>query len=164
MAAVVVACVGGLALATGWSAAVARTGPRGEMLLSAAILAAFVAFGLGMPAMVPLVIASVTAFNLMFAFFLVWGLSSQGSIVGGIGALAALLAWIAAAIGTGMTLRGVSPLGMPALLLATLPVVTAVLLLREAATGLASAGASVTSSLWIVAMFLLPAALVIWSS
>ncbi len=66
------------------------------------------------------------------------GLSSQGSVVGRIGALAALLAWVAAAIGTGMMLRGVSPLGMPALLLATLPVVTAILLLREAATGRAS--------------------------
>ncbi len=163
MAAVVAACVVGVALATGWSAAMARTGSRGEMLLFAAIFVGSLALGLGMPAMLPLVIAGVTAFNLMFAFFLAWGLSSQGSVVGGIGALAALLAWVAAAIGTGMMLRGVSLLGMPALLLAALPIVTAVLLLRELATGRASAGASMTSSLWILTMFLLPAALALLS-
>src|SRR6266545_7592817 len=163
MAAVVAACIVGVALG---HRMVGSGGAHWITRRDASICGLFVgslALVLGMPALLPLVIAGVTAFNLMFAFFLAWGLSSQGSVVGGIGALAALLAWVAAAIGTGMMLRGVSLLGMPALLLAALPIVTAVLLLRELATGRASAGASMTSSLWILTMFLLPAALALLS-
>jgi hypothetical protein len=57
------------------------------------------------PGQIPLVIVAITSFNLMFTFFLAWGLSMKGTTLAGIGGLAALVAWLAAAFGSSMVLR-----------------------------------------------------------
>jgi hypothetical protein len=80
----------------------------------------------------------------------------EGSTFTGIGTLAALAAWVAAAIGSNMIIRGDAPLPLPVLLLAALPVVAALLLLRDAASSRTSSEDSTASSLMAVSMLGLP--------
>lgn len=130
--------------------------------MSLALIAAPLAVSFLITDLVPLVVVGVTAFNVVFAMFMVWGLSAEGTTKAGIAALAALGAWLAAAVGTAMLIRGAEPVLTPLVLLAVLPVVAALLHVRDMLMGRSSAEGTLLSAVWMFSMFLMPPLLVVW--
>jgi hypothetical protein len=152
----------GVALALLWTAVAARAGPLGEAVFSAGLVVGPLALGLAMPSIVPLVILGVTAFNLVFAFFLAWGIAGgdnpTSGPLAGVGCLAVALAWLAAVIGSNMLLDGAAPLGAPLLLLLALPILATAAAVRDAR----ARGQPIRDSLWTLALFFLPPLLALW--
>jgi len=152
-----------LALAAGaLGLGLAVAGPRSEAMATAGVVAGVLALALAAPPLVPLVVAGATAFNLVFAFFLAWGLAGGDAPppgpAAGVGCLGVALAWLAAAAGSRLLVAGAAPLGAPLPLLAALPVVAAAVVVL----GARARGWPVRDGLWPLALFLLPPLLTLW--